>query len=225
MGGPRRDVLQDPATIARDRRPTRRRAVSPPPKARTPSAGSRSSRQTPSSSPASSAASRRSSTKLDSRIADIVESGIERGAFVKRVTVPRLVTGTGQLVQPVREWYLPVTRAPTSMSSRPCATNCALDRASRQSVPAPPARTFTPHSSIGPTREGSAVRCPSASNALASTSPGDDTGGDALGRQVAEYLGIPVNTLYQWRHKGFGPEAYRVGQASALRTRQCSSIA
>jgi hypothetical protein len=48
--------------------------------------------------------------KIDSRIADIVESGIERGAFVKRVTVPRLVTGTGQLVQPVRERYLPVTR-------------------------------------------------------------------------------------------------------------------
>lgn len=50
-------------------------------------------------------------TKIDARIADIVESGIERGAFVKRVTVPRLVTGTGQLVKPVRERYLPVTQA------------------------------------------------------------------------------------------------------------------
>lgn len=25
--------------------------------------------------------------------------------------------------------------------------------------------------------------------------------------EVAEFLGIPVATLYQWRHKGCGPEA------------------
>jgi hypothetical protein len=49
-------------------------------------------------------------TRIDARIADIIESGVERGAFVKRVTVPWLVTGSGQLVQPVRERYLPVTR-------------------------------------------------------------------------------------------------------------------
>ena len=30
--------------------------------------------------------------------------------------------------------------------------------------------------------------------------------------EVAEYLGIPVNTLYQWRHKGTGPTAFRVGR-------------
>jgi excisionase family DNA binding protein len=30
--------------------------------------------------------------------------------------------------------------------------------------------------------------------------------------EVAEYLGVPVNTLYQWRHKGAGPAAYRVGR-------------
>ena len=29
--------------------------------------------------------------------------------------------------------------------------------------------------------------------------------------EVAEFLGIPV-TLYQWRHKGCGPDAYRVGR-------------
>jgi len=29
--------------------------------------------------------------------------------------------------------------------------------------------------------------------------------------EVADYLGIPVNTLYQWRHKGTGPMAFRVG--------------
>jgi excisionase family DNA binding protein len=30
--------------------------------------------------------------------------------------------------------------------------------------------------------------------------------------EVAEFLGIPVNTLYQWRHKGTGPTAFRVGR-------------
>ena len=30
--------------------------------------------------------------------------------------------------------------------------------------------------------------------------------------EVAEFLGVPVNTLYQWRHKGTGPSAFRVGR-------------
>jgi excisionase family DNA binding protein len=30
--------------------------------------------------------------------------------------------------------------------------------------------------------------------------------------EVAEFLGIPIATLYQWRHKGTGPSAYRVGR-------------
>ena len=29
---------------------------------------------------------------------------------------------------------------------------------------------------------------------------------------VADYLGIPVKTLYQWRYKGAGPRAVRVGR-------------
>jgi DNA-binding transcriptional MerR regulator len=29
---------------------------------------------------------------------------------------------------------------------------------------------------------------------------------------VSRFLGIPVNTLYQWRHHGIGPRAYRVGR-------------
>lgn len=29
---------------------------------------------------------------------------------------------------------------------------------------------------------------------------------------VADFLGVPVNTLYQWRHKGIGPTAFRVGR-------------
>lgn len=30
--------------------------------------------------------------------------------------------------------------------------------------------------------------------------------------EVSDYLGVPVNTLYQWRHKGTGPTAFRVGR-------------
>lgn len=30
--------------------------------------------------------------------------------------------------------------------------------------------------------------------------------------QVADYLGVPVKTLYQWRYKGVGPRALRVGR-------------
>lgn len=30
--------------------------------------------------------------------------------------------------------------------------------------------------------------------------------------EVADYLGVPVNTLYQWRHKGTAPIAFRVGR-------------
>lgn len=30
--------------------------------------------------------------------------------------------------------------------------------------------------------------------------------------EVAEVLDVPVGTLYQWRHKGVGPECIRVGR-------------
>lgn len=49
--------------------------------------------------------------RLDSRIADVIEGGVDRGAFVKRVTLPRVVGGGGQLVAPVRERFVPVTTA------------------------------------------------------------------------------------------------------------------
>lgn len=49
--------------------------------------------------------------RVDSRITDILESGVARGAFVQRVTVPRLVSGEGRLVHPVRERFIPVARA------------------------------------------------------------------------------------------------------------------
>jgi len=30
--------------------------------------------------------------------------------------------------------------------------------------------------------------------------------------EVSDYLAVPVGTLYQWRHRGDGPPAYRVGR-------------
>ncbi len=41
--------------------------------------------------------------RIDERITDVLEAGAERGAFVQRVTVPRLVSDDGNLVRPVRE--------------------------------------------------------------------------------------------------------------------------
>lgn len=29
---------------------------------------------------------------------------------------------------------------------------------------------------------------------------------------LSDYLGIPVNTLYQWRTKGYGPVGVRMGK-------------
>ena len=49
--------------------------------------------------------------RLDDRISDVIEDGVEHGAFFKRVTLPRLVGGAGQLVRPVRERFVPVTSA------------------------------------------------------------------------------------------------------------------
>ncbi len=31
-------------------------------------------------------------------------------------------------------------------------------------------------------------------------------------QDLAEFLGIPVNTLYQWRSKGYGPQGRRIGK-------------
>ena len=30
--------------------------------------------------------------------------------------------------------------------------------------------------------------------------------------ELASYLGVPVATLYQWRHRGEGPPGFRVGR-------------
>ena len=34
----------------------------------------------------------------------------------------------------------------------------------------------------------------------------------ATPNEVAEYLQVPVKTLYTWRYKGVGPRAHRVGR-------------
>ncbi|WP_084647098.1 helix-turn-helix domain-containing protein [Parafrankia discariae] len=31
-------------------------------------------------------------------------------------------------------------------------------------------------------------------------------------RDLADYLGVPVNTIYKWRSMGEGPPAYKVGR-------------
>ena len=31
-------------------------------------------------------------------------------------------------------------------------------------------------------------------------------------QDLADYLGVPVNTLYQWRTKGYGPIGRRIGK-------------
>lgn len=49
--------------------------------------------------------------KLDRRIADVIEDGIDRCALLQRVTLPRVVEDSGGLVAPVRERFMPVNRA------------------------------------------------------------------------------------------------------------------
>jgi len=49
--------------------------------------------------------------KLDRRIADVIEDGIDRCAFLHRVTLPRVVGDSGGLVAPVRERFMPVNSA------------------------------------------------------------------------------------------------------------------
>jgi predicted DNA-binding transcriptional regulator AlpA len=34
----------------------------------------------------------------------------------------------------------------------------------------------------------------------------------ATPEEVATYYGVPVATLYQWRHRGIGPKASRIGR-------------
>lgn len=49
--------------------------------------------------------------RIDARIADVIEDGVAQGAYFRRVTLPRLVSGEGHLVRPVRERFVPITAA------------------------------------------------------------------------------------------------------------------
>ena len=48
-------------------------------------------------------------TRIDHRITDIVEEGLQRKAFTQRVTLPQLDNGTGRAVQPLRERHRPIS--------------------------------------------------------------------------------------------------------------------
>jgi hypothetical protein len=50
-------------------------------------------------------------TKLDARIADVVEEGIQRRAYFVRVTVPGFLASNGQVVARVQERFLPPAEA------------------------------------------------------------------------------------------------------------------
>jgi predicted DNA-binding transcriptional regulator AlpA len=47
---------------------------------------------------------------------------------------------------------------------------------------------------------------------LGQSAPTARPGASGASGDVSRFLGIPVNTLYQWRHHGVGPRAYRVGR-------------
>ena len=49
--------------------------------------------------------------RLDNRIADVIETGVKRGAYFQRVSLPRVLDGDGRLVHPVRERFVPITTA------------------------------------------------------------------------------------------------------------------
>ncbi len=79
--------------------------------------------------------------RLDRRIADVIEDGIDEGALFQRVRLPRLVESSGELVAPVRERFVPVDRT----------TNHELIDTVRERLrPDPGVQTATP----GPTRAG-----------------------------------------------------------------------
>lgn len=75
--------------------------------------------------------------KVDDQIAGHIETGIERNAYLRRVTLPRLVEDSGQLVTPVRERYTPFDdEGPSTV------VHLARERlrpSSAQSVPTPDA--------------------------------------------------------------------------------------
>ena len=68
---------------------------------------------------------------IDRRVAEIIDIGIDRGGYFERRQVPRLVTGAGQLVSPVRERFVPLDRG----------VNTELVDAARELIPRGPNET------------------------------------------------------------------------------------
>lgn len=52
--------------------------------------------------------------RIDTQIAEHIETGIEHNAYLRRVTLPRLVEDSGQLVAPVRDRFTPFSAAALS---------------------------------------------------------------------------------------------------------------
>lgn len=49
--------------------------------------------------------------RLDARVAEVLEGGIRRNAYITRARLPRIVDNSGQMVAPTRERYIPVAEA------------------------------------------------------------------------------------------------------------------
>jgi hypothetical protein len=71
---------------------------------------------------------------IDRRVPEIIDTGIDRGAYFERRQVPRLVTRAGQLVSPVRERFVPLDRG----------VNKELVDAVRALIPRGPTETAAP---------------------------------------------------------------------------------
>ncbi len=58
------------------------------------------------------------------------------------------------------------------------------------------------------------------------TSPARAPSGELMTvEEVADFLRVPVATLYSWRHKGVGPRAVRVGRYLRYRRRDLHELA
>ncbi|QCX27740.1 hypothetical protein [Nocardioides jishulii] len=79
--------------------------------------------------------------RLDHRIADVINEGLQRGAYCERVALPHFENGTGHMVTPVNERF-----APTSPATDLAVVHTVNQRLRPQAPPTAPAAT------PGPTR-------------------------------------------------------------------------
>lgn len=76
-------------------------------------------------------------TRTDARVAAIIEQGVAERLYFVSVKVPRIVDGTGQLVSPARERYVPIT----SLVQTELISIARHDLRPAPAVPTPPARS------------------------------------------------------------------------------------